>query len=126
MAEQNSESMRLRLWRLRQTLQDQGLQGFIPPRADEHLGEYVPASAQRLAWLTGFTGSAGLAIVLPDKGAVFVDGRYTLQAEAEVDGKLFEHRHISDQPPGAWIEGALKPGQSLGYDSRLHTLGEVG
>jgi Xaa-Pro aminopeptidase len=95
------------------------------PRTDEYQGEYVPDSAQRLAWLTGFTGSAGLAIVLKDQAAVFVDGRYTLQAAAEVDGRLFEHRHISDQPAGLWIESSLRPGESLGYDPRLHTLGEV-
>src|ERR1700749_2219256 len=99
MAEQNSESMRLRLWRLRQTLQEQGLQGFIIPRADEHLGEYVPASAERLAWLTGFTGSAGLAIVLPDKAAVFTDGRYVLQLAAQTDPALWERRHLTQEPP---------------------------
>jgi Xaa-Pro aminopeptidase len=115
-----------RLSRLRAELGRRGVDGFLVPRTDEYQGEYVPESAQRLAWLTGFTGSAGLAIVLPQSAAIFVDGRYTLQARAEVDGTLFERRHISDQPPAAWIEATLKPGQSLGYDSRLHTLGEVG
>src|SRR5579875_1105225 len=115
-----------RLSRLRAELARRGIDGFLIPHTDEYQGEYVPASAQRLAWLSGFTGSAGLAIVLPDKAAIFVDGRYTLQAAAEVDSALFEHRHISDQPAAAWIEASLKPGQSLGYDSRLHTLGEVG
>jgi Xaa-Pro aminopeptidase len=114
-----------RLSRLRAELARRGVEGFLIPRTDEYQGEYVPESAQRLAWLTGFTGSAGLAIVLKDKAAVFVDGRYTLQAAAEVDGRLFEHRHISDQPAGSWIEASLKPGESLGYDPRLHTLGEV-
>jgi Xaa-Pro aminopeptidase len=114
-----------RLAHLRAELARRGVDGFLVPRTDEYQGEYVPDSAQRLAWLTGFTGSAGLAIVLRQKAVIFVDGRYTLQAQAEVDGRLFEHRHISDQPASAWIEGALKPGESLGYDSRLHTLGEV-
>jgi Xaa-Pro aminopeptidase len=114
-----------RLSLLRRELLRCGVDGFLVPRTDEYQGEYVPASAQRLAWLTGFTGSAGLAIVLHEKAAIFVDGRYTLQAAAQVDGKLFEHRHISDEPPGPWIEGTLQPGQSLGYDPRLHTLGEV-
>ena len=67
-----------RLTALRAELAAQGLDGFIVPRADEHLGEYVPPCAERLAWLTGFTGSAGLAVVLADKAAVFSDGRYTL------------------------------------------------
>ncbi|HEY3916709.1 MAG TPA: aminopeptidase P family protein [Stellaceae bacterium] len=114
-----------RLSRLRAELGRRGIDGFLVPRTDEYQGEYVPESAQRLAWLTGFTGSAGLAIVLPGRAAIFVDGRYTLQARAEVDGRLFEYRHISDEPPAAWIEAALKPGQTMGYDPRLHTLGEV-
>ena len=75
-------------------IQADGLDGFIIPRADEHLGEYVPASAERLAWLTGFTGSAGLAVVLPDKAAVFTDGRYVLQLAAQTDADLWE-RSIS-------------------------------
>ena len=74
-----------RLDRLREELAAQGLDGFIVPRADEHQGEYVPPCGQRLAWLTGFTGSAGMAIVLRDRAALFVDGRYTLQAAAQVD-----------------------------------------
>ncbi|TMJ60332.1 MAG: aminopeptidase P family protein, partial [Alphaproteobacteria bacterium] len=73
-----------RLARLRQELASRGLDGFIVPRADEHQGEYVPPRGQRLAWLTGFTGSAGLAIVLRDHAALFVDGRYTLQAAAQI------------------------------------------
>jgi Xaa-Pro aminopeptidase len=114
-----------RLTRLRAELGRQGIDGFLIPRTDEYQGEYVPASAQRLAWLTGFTGSAGLAIVLPDAAAIFVDGRYTLQAATEVDGSLFQHRHITEEPAAAWLATTLKPGQTLGYDSRLHTLGEV-
>src|SRR6476619_6535796 len=79
-----------RLIKLREVLKRQDLTGFIVPRADEHLGEYVPASAERLAWLTGFTGSAGLAAVLLDKAAAFTDGRYVLQLAAQTAPGLWE------------------------------------
>src|SRR5215469_1955554 len=114
-----------RLSALRAELKRRGVDGFVVPRTDEYQGEYVPAAAQRLAWLTGFTGSAGLAIVLPELAAIFVDGRYTLQAQAEVDGGLFQRRHVSEDPPAPWIASSLKPGEALGYDPRLHTVGEV-
>ena len=110
---------------LRKELARLGAHGFLIPRADEHQGEYVPARARRLTWLTGFTGSAGLAVLLPEKAAIFVDGRYTLQAEAEVDGTVFERRHLIDEPPPTWIATSLKPGQILGYDPWLHTVTEV-
>src|SRR5919112_3343463 len=74
-----------RVARLRTELARRGLSGFVVPRADEHQGEYVPANAERLAWLTGFTGSAGTAVVLGEKAALLVDGRYTLQAAEQVD-----------------------------------------
>src|SRR5262249_60790293 len=93
----------------------------IVPRADEHQGEYVPPRAERLAWLTGFTGSAGLAVVLRQAAAIFVDGRYTLQVTQQVDGALFVARHVTDQPPEAWIAETLPPGGKLGYDPWLHT-----
>jgi Xaa-Pro aminopeptidase len=114
-----------RLNRLRQELAAQGLHGFVVPRADEHQGEYVPPRGQRLAWLTGFTGSAGVAIVLRDRAALFVDGRYTLQAAAQVDTQLFEIHHLIDEPPARWIGTALAPGAVLGYDPWLHTPQEV-
>ncbi len=114
-----------RLKRLRQELAARGLDGFIVPRADEHQGEYVPLRGQRLAWLTGFTGSAGLAIVLRDRAALFVDGRYTLQAAAQVDAGLFEIRHLIEEPPARWIGTALKAGTVLAYDPWLHTPHEV-
>ncbi|MFZ0021703.1 MAG: aminopeptidase P family protein [Acetobacteraceae bacterium] len=119
MAEQKSKLLPLRLCRLRQTLQEHGLQGFIIPRADEHLGEYVPASAERLAWLTGFTGSAGLAILLPDKAAVFTDGRYVLQLAAQTDADLWERRHITEEPPPGWVAAHAPPGARIGYDPLL-------
>src|SRR5271165_4401279 len=114
-----------RLGRLRKELVSRGLDGFIVPRADEHQGEYVPPRGQRLAWLTGFSGSAGEAVVLSDRAALFVDGRYTLQAAAQVDTQLFEVHHLIDEPPARWIGGALTPGAVLGYDPWLHTPHEV-
>src|ERR1700761_7272004 len=88
---------------LRQELAGQLLDGFIVPRADEHLGEYVPAAAERLAWLTGFAGSAGLAIVLADRAAVFADGRYVLQLAAQTDPALWERCHVTELPPPKWL-----------------------
>ena len=114
-----------RLDRLRRELAAQDLDGFIVPRADEHQGEYVPPRGQRLAWLTGFTGSAGLAIVLRDRAALFVDGRYTLQAAAQVDTRSFEIHHLIEEPPARWVGTALVPGAVLGYDPWLHTPHEV-
>src|SRR6266851_1661155 len=114
---------------LREALNAPRLDGFIVPRADEHQGEYVPQCGQRLAWLTGFTGSAGMAIVLAGRAALFVDGRYTLQAAAQVDGDLFEIRHLIDEPPARWLAGALAKdmpeGAVVGYDPWLHTPQEV-
>ncbi len=106
---------------LRAELAARGLAGFVTPRADEHQNEYVPASAERLLWLTGFSGSAGLAIVLQDKAALFVDGRYTVQAPAQVDGSVFTVRHVVDEPPSAWLEANLRSGARVGYDPWLHT-----
>ena len=103
---------------LRTELARRSLDGFIVPRADEHLGEYVPPGAERLAWLTGFTGSAGLAVVLPARAAIFVDGRYVLQAAAQTDPALWERRHITEEPAPAWIAEAA-PGARIGYDPLL-------
>ena len=104
---------------LRAELARQGFDGFIVPRADEHLGEYVPASAERLAWLTGFTGSAGLAAVLPDKAAVFTDGRYILQLAAQSDETVWERRHITEEPPPGWLAANAPAGAKIGYDPLL-------
>jgi Xaa-Pro aminopeptidase len=104
---------------LRQELARQGLDGFIVPRADEHLGEYVPAAAERLAWLTGFTGSAGLAVVLADTAAVFTDGRYVLQLAQQTDPALWQRLHITEAPPQTWLaQHAPKRGR-IGYDPLL-------
>src|ERR1700720_1537403 len=108
-----------RLEALRQELKERGLDGFIVPRADEHLGEHSPASAERLAWLTGFTGSAGLAVVLARRAAVFTDGRYVLQLAAQTDATLWERRHITEEPPPAWIATNVPDGARIGYDPLL-------
>jgi Xaa-Pro aminopeptidase len=106
---------------LRAELKRRGLDGFIIPRADEHQNEYVPACAERLLWLTGFSGSAGVAVVLLGRAAIFVDGRYVLQAPEQVDAAIFTPLHLIDEPPTGWIEKHLKRGGLLGYDPWLHT-----
>ena len=106
---------------LRAELKRRGLDGFAVPRADRQQNEYLPASEERLAWLTGFTGSAGAAAVLADKTAVFVDGRYTVQAASQIDDKVFTIEHLVEMPPEKWLEQNLKSGARLGYDPWLHT-----
>ena len=110
---------------LRAELQRRGLHGFIIPRADEHQNEYVPANAERLAWLTGFTGSAGLAIVLADHAAIFVDGRYGLQVRDQVDVQAFAPLNSSDVNPDHWLEKHLRAGMRIAYDPWLHTPSQV-
>lgn len=110
-----------RVGALRAELKRRGLDGFIVPRADRHQNEYVPASEERLAWLTGFTGSAGAAIVLAERAVVFVDGRYQLQVREQVDTTLFTVEHLVDNPPDKWLEANLPAGARLGYDPWLHT-----
>ena len=110
-----------RLAALRAELARRGLDGFVVPHADRHQNEYLPPSEERLAWLTGFTGSAGAAIVLADRAVLFVDGRYTLQAHDQSDPKLFAIEHLVDRPPSGWIEITLAAGQKLGFDPWLHT-----
>src|SRR5580704_12607942 len=111
-----------RLAALRTELKRRGLDGFIVPRADRYQNEYVPPCAERLAWLTGFTGSAGAAIVLADRAAIFVDGRYTVQVGEEVDTTIFTVEHLVDHPPATWIEDHLPAGAKLGYSPWLHTV----
>src|SRR5687767_5415875 len=107
---------------LRTELARRGLTGFVVPHADCHQSEYLPPSEERLAWLTGFTGSAGVAIVLIGRAVLFVDGRYTLQAQEQVDTALFEIAHLVECPPDQWIERSLSKGDALGYDPWLHTV----
>src|ERR1700736_933283 len=107
---------------LRTELFVRGLDGFIVPRADRFQNEYVPPSDERLAWLTGFTGSARLAIVLADKAVLFVDGRYQVQVREEVESEIFSIEHLVDNPPSAWIKANLPAGAQLGYSPWLHTV----
>src|SRR5262249_29907063 len=106
---------------LREELARRGLDGFVVPHADRFQNEYLPPSEERLAWLTGFTGSAGAAVILADKAALFVDGRYTTQAHDQGHGKLFGIEHLREKPPSAWIEANWRAGQTLGYAAWLHS-----
>jgi len=106
---------------LREELKKRGLDGFVVPRTDEHQNEYVPASSERLMWLTGFAGSWGAAIVLAEKAAIFVDGRYTVQVREQVDTSLFTPEHLIDHPPEQWIKKNVKAGMRIGFDPWLHT-----
>jgi Xaa-Pro aminopeptidase len=110
-----------RLAAFREELARRKLSGFVVPRADQQQNEYVPPSEERLAWLTGFTGSAGLAIVLVHEAAVFVDGRYTLQAAKQVDTKAWSVEPLVDPSPESWLATHLKSGDRLGFDPWLHT-----
>src|ERR1700677_4632490 len=106
---------------IRQKMAEQALDGFLVPHEDEHQNEYLPAANDRLAWATGFTGSAGAAVILKDKAAIFVDGRYALQVRDQVDQKLFEVRDLVEGGVPAYLETALGRGQTVGYDPRLHS-----
>ena len=110
---------------LRAELARRGLSGFIIPRQDEFQGEYVAPYAERLRWLTGFAGSWGMAILMADRGAIFVDGRYTIQVRQQVDTTIFTPRHLIEQPPAEWMEKELKPGEMLGYDPWLLTADQI-
>ncbi|MCL2715735.1 MAG: aminopeptidase P family protein [Alphaproteobacteria bacterium] len=110
-----------RLDALRQALREREVTGFVIPHADQHQNEYVPPCEERLAWLTGFTGSAGLAIVLAREAALFVDGRYTLQAEKQVDRALWSLCPLVTPPPETWLTDHLSYGDHLGYDPWLTT-----
>lgn len=119
--ESTGPALSARLDALRIELKKRSLDGFIVPRADEFQGEYVPPSAQRLAWLTGFTGSAGVAIALADRAVIFVDGRYQIQVRAQVDATLFAIEHLVENPPHQWLAEHLGAGLAVGYDPWLHT-----
>jgi Xaa-Pro aminopeptidase len=107
---------------LRKQLKRRKLDAFLVPRADEYQNEYVPACAERLSWLTGFSGSAGIAIVGIRSAALFVDGRYTLQAPKQVDTRVFDILQIPQNTPQDWIKKHLKKGETLGYDPKLHSI----
>ena len=110
-----------RIAALREQLAKHALDGFLIPLADEHQGEFIAKRSQRLAWLTGFGGSAGLAIVLADRAAIFVDGRYTLQVREQVDTDVFAPVHLIEQTPDAWLSENAANGARIGFDPWLHT-----
>ena len=118
-----------RLSALREELKRRGLHGFVIPISDEHMSEYIGGYAQRLAWLTGFGGSAGSAVVLKDHAAMFVDGRYTIQVRDQVDSKLYDYCLVPKVSMGKWIADNAPAGAKIGFDPWLHTKGwadEVG
>ncbi|MBK6299107.1 MAG: aminopeptidase P family protein [Sphingomonadales bacterium] len=110
-----------RLKALREQLKTDRLDGFVVPICDEHMSEYVGAYAQRLAWLTGFGGSAGTAVVLPEEAAIFVDGRYTLQVREQVDGKDWQYQSVPKTSVAAWLKDHAANGARIGYDPWVHT-----
>src|SRR6516164_933379 len=115
-----------RLSALRALLRSSGLDGFIIPKSDEFQNESVPAYADRLAWLTGFTGSAGCAIVLEDKAGLLVDSRYTLQAKAQVRGKLYTAELAPKVTIASYLAANAPNGAVIGYDPALHTIASFG
>jgi Xaa-Pro aminopeptidase len=110
-----------RLAALREQLKSDRLDGFVVPLTDEHMSEYVGSYAQRLAWLTGFQGSAGSAVVLPEEAAIFVDGRYTLQVRSQVDGKDWSYQSVPETSVTEWLQDHAAKGARIGYDPWLHT-----
>lgn len=115
-----------RLDLLRAEMRRLGLSGLVIPRTDEYQGEYIARRAERVQWLTGFSGSAGVVVVGLEKAAVFVDGRYTLQVRDQVDTVRFEPRHLIEQPVTDWIADQFTSGDKVGYDPWLHTLHGAG
>ncbi|MCI5074232.1 aminopeptidase P family protein [Oricola sp.] len=115
-------SGRARVTALRARMPADGLDAFLVPHADEHQNEYLPERAERLAWLTGFTGSAGSAIILMDAAHVFTDGRYTLQLRAQTDPEVFTPEDMIATPPHDWLAEHLRPGMRIGFDPWLHTV----
>ena len=111
---------------LRRAMAEGGLDAFIVPREDAFQGEYVPAANERLKWLTGFGGSAGVAVVMSRQAAIFVDGRYILQVHDQVDASIFEVVPIAETGPLAWLEQKLRKNQRIGIDPKLHTLAFAG
>ncbi|HEX8535112.1 MAG TPA: aminopeptidase P family protein [Allosphingosinicella sp.] len=110
-----------RLAALREQLKADRLDGFVVPLTDEHMSEYVGSYAQRLAWLTGFQGSAGSAVVLPEEAAIFTDGRYTLQVRDQVDGRHWSYQSVPETSVAAWLKEHARGGGRIGYDPWLHT-----
>lgn len=114
-----------RIQALRRELKARKLDGFLVPHSDEHQDEFLPPSAERLRWLTGFSGSAGTAIVLKDAAVLLVDGRYSLQARTQADTSLFEVLQVPEAKASKWLVSKLTKGATVGYDPRLHTIKET-
>src|SRR5690349_17150906 len=114
-------SYEARLHALREQLKADRLDGFVVPLTDEHMSEYVGSYAQRLAWLTGFEGSAGSAVVLPEEAAIFTDGRYTLQVRSQVSGSEWSYQSIPETSTTEWLKEHAPQGGRIGYDPWLHT-----
>lgn len=114
-----------RLSALREEMKKEGIDGYIVPRTDEYQGEYVPPCAERLAWLTGFTGSAGCAVVLPDKAVVMSDGRYTIQLQQQVDNTLYDLEDSTKTPVELWLQSHAAARAVIGYDPRLFTPAQI-
>jgi Xaa-Pro aminopeptidase len=124
-APESAQNSPQRLERLREVMARRGLDAVLVPRADEHQGEYVAPSAERLRWLTGFSGSAGLAIVARKAAALFVDGRYIIQARSQLDTRTFEILEVPEAKPSEWLRSRLSAGGVVGFDPWLHTAGMV-
>ncbi len=121
----NGQNSAARIAALRAHFEGLKIDGFLVPRVDEHQGEYVAAGSERLAWLTGFTGSWGVALILKSTAHVFVDGRYTVQAANQLDAATFKVEDLIGNPPTAFIPAKLPSGSRIGFDPWLHTIGEV-
>ncbi|WP_299801915.1 aminopeptidase P family protein [uncultured Shewanella sp.] len=117
-----SNTIAARLDAIRTEMAKSNLDAFIIPRADEYLGEYVPEHNERMLWASGFTGSAGVIIVLKARAAIFVDGRYTVQVRQQLDANLFEFLSLHDTPQAQWLIDQLGENAQVGFDARLHTL----
>jgi Xaa-Pro aminopeptidase len=126
LVEEETMEQSKRLHALQAALTERGLAAYLVPKSDEYMLEYAPPSSERLAWLTGFTGSAGMALVGRRSAALFVDGRYTDQARKQSPESLWEHHHLTQDPPAAYLERTLGKGDRVGYDARVHTPASLG
>ena len=111
-----------RLIKIRKWQKENNFDAIIIPHDDEYLSEYIPPENERLAWLTGFTGSAGIAIISNESAAIFVDGRYTVQVKQQVDGNHFTILHLAENPFMKWVRNNHISIKRLGFDSRLHRV----
>ncbi|MEO1251118.1 MAG: aminopeptidase P family protein [Pseudomonadota bacterium] len=107
---------------IRKEMEKRGIDAFIVPHDDEYQNEYIPAYAERLMWATGFSGSAGAAVIFSDRAVIFTDGRYTLQVRQQTDGALFDYVDITEAPLDAWLAQHARKGERIGYDPLLHTV----